>query len=167
MKNRKFISFIIHLAFFIVGMLPIGARVYAESRETYIADEYVAYAEEIGEQYNIAPELIIAIIESESSGRWNIISEDGAIGLMQVMPKYHKDRMERLGVTDIFNPYNNILVGVDYLSELASKYDDLPTVLMCYNMGEYGSAIERAEAGEWSDYAKKIMKRSKVLQEGK
>ena len=167
MKKKKQIKcFIICSAFCIAGLLPIGARVYAESRETYIKEEYVAYATEIGEQYNIAPELIIAMIEAESSGKWNIISESGAVGLMQVIPDYHRDRMERLGVTDVFNPYNNILVGVDYLSELAEKYDDLPTVLMSYNEGEYGTAIERAERLEWSDYAKKIMKRSEVLQEG-
>lgn len=128
-------------------------------------EKYVEYAKEIGEQYNIAPELIIAIIEAESSGRWNIVSEHNAVGLMQIIPEYHTERMERLGVTNIYDPYSNILVGVDYLSELAKKYDDLPTVLMCYNEGEYGTAIERAENGEWSDYAKKIMRRSEILQE--
>ena len=163
--KRKLSCFVICAAIWIAGILPIGAKVYAETKETYISDEYVMYAEEIGEQYNIAPELIIAIIERESSGRWNVISEDGAVGLMQIIPKYHTDRMDRLGVTDIFNPYNNILVGVDYLSELADKYYDLPTVLMCYNMGEYGNAIELAENGDWSDYAKDIMKRSQILQE--
>lgn len=146
-------------------LIPIGARFYAETTETYIAEEYVEYATEIGEQYNIAPELIIAIIETESSGRPGIISEDNAVGLMQIIPNYHTERMERLGVTNIYDPYSNILVGVDYLSELANKYDDLPTVLMCYNMGEYGTAIERSENGEWSDYAKKIMKRLQILQE--
>lgn len=164
--KKRIKCYILCVAFFIAGILPIGARVYAETRETYIADEYVTYVNEIAENYNISPELIIAMIETESSGRWNIISEDGAVGLMQIMPKYHEERMERLGVTNIFDPYSNILVGVDYLSELAEKYDDLPTVLMAYNMGEYGSAIEKAENLEWSDYAKKIMRRSEILQEG-
>ena len=165
--EAKIRCLIICSLFWIAGMLPIGVKAYEESRQTYIDEKYVEYATEIGNQYNIAPELIIAMIEAESSGKWNIISESGAVGLMQVIPDYHRDRMERLGVTDIFNPYNNILVGVDYLSELAEKYDDLPTVLMAYNMGEYGGAIEKAENLEWSDYAKKIMRRSEILQEGK
>ena len=91
MNEKKIRYFVICAAFWIAGLLPIGARVYAESRETYINEEYVEYAEEIGKQYNIAPELIISMIEAESSGRWNIISEDGAIGLMQIVPKYHTD----------------------------------------------------------------------------
>ena len=164
-RYKQIRCFIVCAAFLIIGLLPIGARFYAETKETYIKEEYVAYATEIGEQYNIAPELIIAIIECESSGRWNVISEYGAVGLMQVVPECHTDRMERLGVTNIFDPYNNILVGVDYLAYLANRYEDLPTVLMCYNEGEYGTAIERAERLEWSDYAKKIMKRSQILQE--
>lgn len=168
MKTKRYKQircFIVCSLFCIAGFIPVGARFYAESRETYIAEEYVEYAKEIGEQYNIAPELIIAIIEVESSGKAGTISDAGAVGLMQIIPKYHIERMERLGVTNIYDPYSNILVGVDYLSELAKKYDDLPTVLMCYNEGEYGTAIERAENGEWSDYAKKIMKRSQILQE--
>lgn len=168
MKTKRYKQircFIVCSLFWIAGLIPVGARFYAETRETYIAKEYVEYAKEIGEQYNIAPELIIAIIEAESNGRWNIVSEHNAVGLMQIIPEYHTERMERLGVTNIYDPYSNILVGVDYLSELAKKYDDLPTVLMCYNEGEYGTAIERAENGDWSDYAKKIMKRSQILQE--
>lgn len=165
-RYKKIRCFMICSLFWIAGLLPIGARVMAETKETYIDEKYVRYAEEIGEIYNIAPELIVAIIECESSGRWNVISEYGAVGLMQVIPEFHLDRMERLGVTDIFDPYNNILVGVDYLSYLANRYEDLPTVLMCYNEGEYGTALERAERLEWSDYAKKIMKRSEALQEG-
>ena len=164
-RYKQIRCFVVCAAFWIVGLLPIGARFYAETRETYIKEEYVAYATEIGERYNIAPELIIAIIERESSGRWGVISEAGAVGLMQVVPECHPERMERLGVTNIFDPYSNILVGVDYLSYLANRYEDLPTVLMCYNMGEYGSALEKAERLEWSDYAKDIMRRSQILQE--
>ena len=167
MKTKSFKqirSLIVCSLFWVIGLIPIGVRAYAETRETYIADEYVQYATEIGEQYNIAPELIVAMIERESSGKWNVISDNGSIGLMQINPKYHTERMEKLGVTDIFNPYNNILVGVDYLSELANKYEDLPTVLMCYNMGEYGNAIEKAGRFEWSDYAKDIMQRNEILQ---
>ena len=151
--------------FWIVGLIPIGARVHAEMNQTYINEQYVTYVEEICEEYNICPELIIAIIESESDGRAGVISKSGAVGLMQVVPKWHTDRMERLGVTNIYDPYSNILVGVDYISELANKYYEVPTVLMCYNEGEYGTAIERAERGEFSEYAKKIMRRAEKLQE--
>lgn len=103
----------------------------------------------------------MAIIERESSGQADAVNGD-CKGLMQVSERWHKDRMERLGVTDLYDPYGNILVGVDYLSELAVEYDDLGTVLMIYS----GSAdvIKRGETGDWSDYAKEVVQRSMELE---
>ena len=60
----------------------------------------------------------MAIVEAESSGKADA-RNGGCIGLMQVYEKYHKDRMKRLGVTDLYDPYSNILVGTDILMELA------------------------------------------------
>lgn len=133
--------------------------------ETYIKDEYVKIAYEVAEMYSISPELIIAMIETESGGRPKVKSNVGAIGLMQVIPKWNKDRMKRLGVTDLTDPYQNILCGTDLVYELFEKYTDVPTVLMCYNEGEYGTAIERSEKGKFSKYAKKIMNRLEELTE--
>lgn len=168
MKRKRFKQIrciVVCSLFCIVGLIPIGARINAEMNQTYINEQYVSYVHDICEEYNICPELIIAMIEAESDGRAGVISKSGAVGLMQVVPKWHTDRMDRLGVTNIYDPYSNILVGVDYIAELASKYHDVPVVLMCYNEGEYGTAIERAERGEFSEYAKKIMHRSEKLQE--
>lgn len=41
--------------------------------------------------------------------------------------------MERLGVDDLFDPYSNILVGADYLMELAEKHGDVALVLSIYH----------------------------------
>ena len=70
--------------------------------------------------------------------------------------------MERLGVTDLFDPYGNVLVGTDYLMELAAEYDDLYTVLMIYNGTR--NAVERGENGDWTDYAEGIVNRSIELE---
>lgn len=132
--------------------------------DTMVPDEYIPYVREISDQYGICPELILSIIEAESSGQSDAVSSVGCIGLMQIQPKFAQERMDKLGVADLYDPYSNILVGVDILAELADKYDDLPTVLMCYNKGEYSGAVERAEAGEYSSYAEKVMQRAAELE---
>ena len=136
----------------------------ADNGDTYICEEYQGYVYEIAEVYNLCPELIMAIIETESSGRADAVSNAGCIGLMQIYPKYHQDRMERLGVTDLTDAYSNILVGCDYIAEMAYKYHDLNVVLAGYNEGEYSDAIERAKQGEWTGYAKRVSRRSEELE---
>lgn len=80
----------------------------------FLPEEYIQYTEEIGEMYGICPEFIQAVIEHESGG--DPRANNGiCCGLMQIYPKYHKDRMARLGVTDLYDPYSNILVGTDLL----------------------------------------------------
>lgn len=136
----------------------------ADNRDTYICEEYQGYVYEIAKMYNICPELIMAIIETESSGRADAVSKVGCVGLMQIYPKYHQDRMERLGVTDLTDAYSNILVGCDYIAEMAKKYHDLNVVLAGYNAGEHSDAIERAKQGEWTGYAERVSKRSEELE---
>lgn len=144
--------------------IPAVKEIAPVQYDTMIPDEYIPYVLEIGQRYNICPELIMAVIETESGGNPDAVSESGCIGLMQIKPQFARGRMDKLGATDLYDPYSNILVGVDILVELADKYDDLPTVLMCYNKGEYSGAVERAEAGEYSGYATKIMQRTEELE---
>lgn len=134
------------------------------------SSEIVAYTEEIGEMYGICPELIQAVIETESS--YNPDAEnDGCIGLMQISPKWHKDRMERLGAIDLTDPYSNILVGTDYLMELYEESrekgygDDMYYVLMRYNM-QSDTAKTLWEAGDYSEYAISIADRAAELETG-
>lgn len=135
--------------------------VQAKDNDTYIKPEYQEYCEIIGEEYNVCPELLMAIIERESSGKSDA-NNCGCIGLMQIYEKYHKDRMNRLGVSDLKDPYGNILVGTDYLMELADKYEDVGLVLMKYN-GD-SKANTYWEAGELSEYAAGILERSAELE---
>lgn len=145
--------------------LALCTPVEVSAEESYIRKEYQGYASEIAEDYGLDPSLVIAIIESESSGRRKVVSSAGCIGLMQISPKWHMERMEKLEVEDLEDAYGNILVGCDYLSELFGKYDDVYTVLMCYNEGESSGAVERAEQGRYSKYAEKIVSRSRELEE--
>ena len=131
---------------------------------TLVQEAYIPYVLEIGQQYQVSPELILAIIETESGGNPDAVSSSGCIGLMQIKPSFAIERMERLGVWNLYDPYENILIGVDTLEELFRKYKDLPAVLMAYNEGEYSGAIEKADSGRYSWYATKIMQRAEELE---
>lgn len=132
-----------------------------EIEETYISRKSYDACMKYANEYCICPELVMAIIERESAG--NPDATNGSCkGLMQIYEKWHVDRMDRLGVTDIYDTSGNIQVGVDYLSELFLKYEDAATVLMVYH-GEK-DAVEKASCGEISDYAKGILERSKELE---
>ncbi len=152
-------------AFFVgviaVICLMVQLRPKAGSADTFISPECVAYCEEIGMQYGICPELLEAIMESESSG--NPKARNGNCkGLMQINENYHKKRMKKLGVTDIYNARSNIMLAADYLSELFQEHGDLGTVLMIYNGSK--NAKKRGEAADYTQYAQTIMKRSEQLE---
>lgn len=130
----------------------------ASDSDTFLNKETTQYCVEIGAQYGICPELLMAIAEAESSG--NPKAENGSHkGLMQVSEKWHKDRMERLGVTNIFDIKSNILIATDYLSELFERYEDVGAVLMIYN----GDSSFRSSE-DLSEYALKILERSAMLE---
>ena len=70
--------------------------------------------------------------------------------------------MQKLGVKNLKDPFDNILVGVDYLRELFERYEDPGMVLMVYN-GD--SRVKRLRAtGELSEYAEWILNRSAELE---
>lgn len=146
-----------------VAVLSIVAPSMPEYKDTYVSEEIQGYVSEVSQFYDLNPNLILAMIEAESSGRTKVVSKAGCVGLMQVSPKWHKDRMDRLGVTDLTDAYSNILVGCDFVAEMFAKYDDVYCVLMGYNQGEYSGAIGKAMEGKYSRYAKKIVSRMNEL----
>lgn len=132
-----------------------------EVQETWISDEYLPYINAVCEEYCICPELVMAIIEKESSGQADAVNGD-CKGLMQVSERWHTDRMERLGVTDLYDPYGNIIIGVDYLAELATEYEDIALVLDIYSGNS--KAFQNYEHGIVSIYAKEILERTAELE---
>ena len=143
----------------IIAFYPM--TVSAHGTDTWLSDEVQGYCEEIGEEYCICPEMLMALIEAESRG--DAYAENGGCkGLCQVSVRWNKSRMRSLGVTDIYDEYSNILVGADYLAELFEEYEDAAVVLMVYH-GE-NKALSKAERGEISDYAEKILDRSAELE---
>lgn len=140
------------------GEFPVIAQVY-----TYI----------VCKNYGIDYEVVFALIEQESHFVWDAVGDDGgSIGLMQIQEKWHKDRMERLGVNDLTNPYHNILVGVDFLAELQAQLDDnelqMADTLAAYNYGMNGAEKYLWTQGiHWYSYNESIMQRAEELKQEK
>lgn len=135
-----------------------------EIEPTHISVEAQVSCYEYGKMYDICPELLMAMIEAESSG--NPKAENGDCkGLMQISERWHTGRMAEIGADDIWSETDNIHIGANYLHELFNKYEDVELVLMVYN-GE-SDAVEKAENGYISDYARKILDRSAELERWK
>lgn len=115
------------------------------------------------ETYNLEPTIVLAVIYRESTYRPHLIGDNGeAFGLMQVQPKWHQGRMDRLGVTDLLDPYQNVKVGIDYLGELASTGNSIEWALMAYNGGpDY--ADYKASCGVVTAYATQVIAHSKTI----
>lgn len=91
------------------------------------------------EETGIPYELALAVIRQETEFH-NVVGDDGrSVGYMQVQRRWHEDRMARLGVTDLTDPYGNFRAGCDYLAELLGKYP-LEEALTAYNSGKPGKS---------------------------
>ena len=118
------------------------------------------------EKYGISESLVFAMIEVESNYQAEAVSPLGAKGLMQIIPKYHQDRMQKLNCTDLFNPVQNVTVGVDYLAELLEKYEgNEHKALTAYNRGETGADRDFFNKGIYqSEYCKKVLETAKRIE---
>lgn len=116
------------------------------------------------EEQDIEPALVIAVIERESCFKAEVIGDNGdSFGLMQIQKKWHQERMDRLGCTNLLNPFENVTVGIDILAELLNKYEDMTYVLMAYNGGE-SYAKKMQKQGKISEYATTVMERAAELE---
>lgn len=101
--------------------------------------ETQAYLRAACEESGVTYELALAVIWKET-GYQNVIGDSGnSVGYMQVQPRWHQERMNRLGVDDLSDPYGNFRVGCDYLAELLRKYDT-DKALTAYNTGKPGNS---------------------------
>lgn len=115
------------------------------------------------DKHNIAPAIVIAMIERESNYKADVLGDNGnSYGLMQIQPRWNAERMDKLGCQDLLDPFQNVTVGIDLLAELIDENPDLYWVLMSYNGGpEYADA--RMKSGKISDYAKWVVARASEL----
>lgn len=130
-------------------------------------DLYISYVYEICEGYEgIDPYVVIAQMYFES--RYTPDAKNGNYyGLMQVHKSTHSARMEKLGVTDLWDPYSNILVAVDLLDDIYHNYagEDIGYTLMLYSMS-WDSAKKLHANGQLSEYASKVLVMAEELKGG-
>lgn len=161
MKKLKMLALALAASLLVLSQSVMAKE---EIEPTHISVEAQVSCYEYGKMYDICPELLMAMIEAESSG--NPRAENGDCkGLMQISERWHTVRMTEIGVNDIWSETDNIHIGANYLHELFNRYEDVALVLMVYN-GE-SDAVEKAENGYISDYARKILDRSAELERWK
>jgi hypothetical protein len=121
----------------------------------------IPFAELIGEAaraQGIAPELVASVIAVESNFNPQAVSAKSARGLMQLMP----ETAARFGVTNVFDPRQNINAGTRYLEELLERYNgNLALALAAYNAGP--DKVEQFRAvppyRETRDYVRRVAKK--------
>lgn len=119
--------------------------------------DLVSLAHTVGQQLGIDPLLIIAVIAVESG--FNPIAESvaGAKGLMQVIPKYHTDKLHQFGGEKaVFDPAANVVVGAQILEEYLRRTGNLGIALQMY----------AGALGDYEDqYTNKVMNEKHRLQQ--
>lgn len=118
------------------------------------------------EKYHIDPAIVTAMIWKESTYRSHLLGDSGkSYGLMQVQKRWHGERMKSLGVTDLFDPFGNVTVGVDILAGHIKAYDgNVEMALVAYNMGTTGARKNCFSKGVYSSkYSRAVLAKAEEL----
>lgn len=118
--------------------------------------QYDSLISEFSRKYQVDFALIKAIIRAESGFNPLAVSRKGAKGLMQLMP----ETAQRVNVSNVFNPRENIEGGVRHFKYLLSLFDnDLRLSLAAYNAGEniVGELRSIPPYRETVDYVKRVL----------
>ncbi|MFP4276714.1 MAG: transglycosylase SLT domain-containing protein [Wenzhouxiangella sp.] len=124
-------------------------------RTPLLPDRFGPEIEAASEVFGIDAALIRAVMHAESWFETHAVSHAGAQGLMQLMP----DTARRFGVTNVFDPVDNITGGTAYLAWLAEQFEqDLTRMVAAYNAGE--NAVRRHDGvppfAETREYVRRV-----------
>ena len=115
------------------GVFPRRSWRYSEDSQPLFKTKYNDIIIEAAKQFDVDAALVSAVIKAESDYDPRTVSHKGARGLMQLMPATAK----RFGVTNSFDPKQNIHAGTRYLRWLLKTFDDnADLAVAAYNAGE-------------------------------
>lgn len=138
-------------------------RVEIQAKDATTKNRIAKAVEEASNKYGVDPNLILAVIQTESYFNSNCTSKAGAVGLMQIMPS----NFNHLGIKDGYNIEENINGGTKLLKEYIDKYNgDIEMALMAYNGGPTRMANRGVKSiddiykmpKETQNYVPKVMK---------
>lgn len=131
---------------------------------------YVKYSSFINSsaiEYNIDYLLIVAVIKAESNFNSNVVSNKGAVGLMQIMPATAKSlvnnnpKYTKFEINDLYDPKTNIDLGTAYLQYLLKVFNnDINLAISAYNAG-VGNVLKWTENSKIYDEDKILFKETK------
>lgn len=104
-----------------------------------LSSDLTQYTLNLCSQYGVDSSVIFSVMYHESHFNAGATSGSGAQGLMQIIPRYSASRMAKLGVTNLYDPASNILVGIDLLAEYYHTYGSWNQALTAYRTGNAGS----------------------------
>lgn len=141
----------------------------SENVSIYDLDYILVLTEQCSSEFfpNVPTSLALAVISVESSFQKDLVGFKNDTGLMQVIPKYHKERIERYLYDEnvsLQDPRVNIMVGMDYLNELLTESsNDIFKAVMSYNMGPLEADRYYALTG-YTNYTNEVIKRMDAIE---
>ena len=104
-----------------------------------LSSDLTQYTLNLCSQYGVDSSVIFSVMYHESHFNAGATSGSGAQGLMQIIPRYSASRMAKLGVTNLYDPASNILVGIDLLAEYYHTSGSWNQALTAYRTGNAGN----------------------------
>lgn len=134
--------------------VPLQYRGYASASQ-YPASGIQELIHTYATTYRLDEDLVYAVIKAESDFNPNAVSSKGARGLMQLMP----GTAAEMGVTNIFDPAQNIAGGTQYLAKMMDLFHDRTLAVAAYNAGP--EAVKQYNGippyDETKNYVKKVL----------
>lgn len=151
---------IIKISIIVIGIA--GAVGFFVARNTYLPNEYSVSIEKYSAEYNLNPNLVRAVIKTESSYNPMSVSNMGAYGLMQITDQTGYYIASNIGMgnfnqTMLYNPDVNIQMGCWYLRNLINEFDNVNTALAAYNAGR-GNVVKWLNNPEYSPNKEELTK---------